>query len=96
MNPKLRTDAPLDSGSRSMTTTRNPLSAAARAHDRPMIPAPTTARSNVPETADGEPMIRIVKTPQGTLVNYKNMTDVWQASPPRQKHQVRNQDKLVL
>jgi hypothetical protein len=29
-------------------------------------------------------------------VDYKNMTDVWQASLLRQKHQARNQDKLVL
>jgi hypothetical protein len=40
--------------------------------------------------------------PQGGLVNYKNMTDVWHASrcaekhqPPGQKHQPPNQDKLV-
>jgi hypothetical protein len=77
------------------------LSAAARAHDSPMIPAPTTARSNAPETADGQPMMCIV-LPQGGLVNYKNMTDVWHASrcaekhqPPGQKHQPPNQDKLV-
>src|SRR5882757_10033462 len=47
--PKLRTDAPLASRSRSMTMTRSPLSAAARAHDIPMMPAPTTARSKTPE-----------------------------------------------
>jgi hypothetical protein len=77
-----------------MTTTRNPLSAAARAHDSPMIPAPTTARSNAPETADGQPMICIV-SPQGRLVNDKNMTDVWQAIRRAKKHQARNEDKLV-
>ena len=52
MKPKFRTDAPFARASRSITTVRSPRSAAARAQDSPMIPAPTTARSKTPETAD--------------------------------------------
>jgi hypothetical protein len=39
-------------------------------------------------------MICIV-SPQGRLVNDKNMTDVWQAIRRAKKHQARNEDKLV-
>src|ERR1700761_3980517 len=46
MKPKLRTEAPLAWASRSITTTRLPRLAAARAHPRPTMPAPITARSN--------------------------------------------------
>ncbi len=45
MKPKLRIEAPLARGSRSMTTTRLPARAAAKAWARPTIPAPTTATS---------------------------------------------------
>ncbi len=45
MKPKLRIEAPLAWASRSITTTRLPRRAAARAWARPQMPAPTTARS---------------------------------------------------
>jgi hypothetical protein len=45
MKPKLRTDAPLACASRSITTTRLPRRAAARACASPQMPAPTMARS---------------------------------------------------
>jgi hypothetical protein len=40
-------------------------------------------------------MIRIVKTPQARLVDYKNMTALRQGGLLRQKQPARNQDKLV-
>src|SRR6202051_4078288 len=49
-NPKLRTDAPFACASRSTTTTRKPRRTAASAVARPMMPAPTTARSKRPES----------------------------------------------
>ena len=47
MKPKLRTDAPIASRSRSITTTRSPRRAAASACASPTMPAPTTARSKL-------------------------------------------------
>ena len=43
--PKLRIEAPMARASRSITTTRSPCRAAARAWARPRMPAPTMARS---------------------------------------------------
>jgi len=45
--PKLRTDAPIDLGVRSNTTTERPRLAAQYACARPRIPAPTIATSAV-------------------------------------------------
>jgi hypothetical protein len=79
MKPKFRTDAPFARASRSITTVRSPRSAAARAQDSPMMPAPTIARSKTPRTADWELMAySFLENTEGAPINYYiTMTDLW-------------------